>query len=127
MRLTVGRSASAGKRRDSVNLALDVVERSPLVGSEQKLDLHLGRAFSCVGQHFLDAIDALDRLLHGQHDPLLHLLRARAGVGYDHHDLVEINLGEDLLLDARRKCGETADDENQHDHVGRDAVLGHPR
>ena len=100
MRLTVGRSASAGKRRDSVDLALDVAERPPLLGTEQKLDFYLGGAFGCLRKHLLDAIDALDRFLHGQHDPLLHLGRACTGVGHDHHDFVEINLGEDLLLDA---------------------------
>ena len=57
---------------------------------------------------------------------MLDLRRACAGVDDVDRDDVELDLGEDLLLDPGGQGHEAPDDQDEHQDVGRDGVLRHP-
>ena len=83
------------------DLALYVLPQAAHVLALNGLDQDLCPSLGSRGSNLLDAFQILDRLLDSQNDALLHLLRAGPGIGDDHTDRIQGELGKDLLLDIQ--------------------------
>ena len=82
----------------------------------------LSRAFPRDAFH---PVDSADRLLHHEDDALFDLGGRGAGIGNGDAHHVEVEGGEDLLLDVRDE-EEPAQEEHDHEKIGGHGVLGHP-
>ena len=77
------------------------------------------------GANLLDAAEIVNRFLDAHTDLFLYLFRTGAGVGHGDTDAIELELGEELLVQCRH-AEETADDEKHHQQVGSDRVIDKP-
>ena len=101
-----------GKRRDGVDVVLDLVHHPARIGAELELDHDRGAALGCGGLDLLDAVDALNRLLDADDDPFLDLFRRRAEVRHLDADPVELELRHHLFANRGRGDEAAHDDED---------------
>jgi len=73
----------------------------------------------------LDSFNALDRFLNTNNDPFLDFLGRRAGIGRDDVHLVQLGIGEHLHPDEGKRQ-QTADNQDECNEVGGDAIGGEP-
>ncbi len=123
--IDVGLLGAVGEGGDAVDRALDLVGRALQLGALDQLQSDVAAADGRGRAYPGDALDPAHRLLDRQHHTLLDLLRRGARIGDGHLDRVLLELGKDLLGDARAHV-EPADDQRQHDQVGGDPVANQP-
>ncbi len=115
-----------GKGADRIHSGLDVIQGDARVRSGFQFHPYAGRPLVRVGDDPLDALEILDRLFDLYDYALLHLRRSGAPVGcLDVHHL-PLEIREHLQRNAGNE-GPCPDEEDQHhEQVGGDAVLGEP-
>jgi hypothetical protein len=114
-----------GKGADPVDRLVDLLERLHPVGARDQFDGDAAGALAGRGRDLADALHPLDRLLDRQQDPLFDLRWRRAGIGDADLDDVQLELGEDLLLNCEGGP-QAATEQHQHGQVGGHRVAGHP-
>ena len=106
-------------RHDQVDLVLDFLRGDVAVLGELELNGDQRLAFGRDGAHLVHLADGVDRVLHLLGDFGFDLLGRSAGVGDDHDDGGDIDLGKQI--DAEREVGKDADHhQRQNQHGGED-------
>ena len=113
------------KRRDPVDLGLDVVEGFGDVGAQFQLGRHHADIFGGHRADPVDAVDALDLLFDTTHDALFDLFGRGPQILDADLNHVEAGLGKDLLHHVG-KADEAHHQDQEHQQVRRDAVARHP-
>ena len=114
-----------GEARDPVDGGLDLIQRLRLVRAQRQFGEHDADVLRGGARDAVDALDARDPLLDPPHDRLLDFVGRRAGVLDLDLDCVEGDLREGLLRQTD-EAHEPCQDDQHHEQVRRDAVLGHP-
>ncbi len=114
-----------GEGPDAGDGLVDVLERLHPLGTAHEFDGDPAAPLTRRRGDLPDPGDAAHHLFDRAQDALLHLLRCRSRVTDVDLDGVELELGEDLLLDVEGRP-HSADEEHCHQQIGSDRVADHP-